>query len=231
MNKAQKMYVNTHLKKVPLFSNLTDRQLGMLYTAGIIKQFAKGCTIVKQNDPGNTFYIVISGRAKVTLIHEDGKEIVLSIFKKGDFFGELSLLDNEPRSANVIIMEDAVLFLLTRVQFHQLIISRPEILGKVLKEICSRLRNTNEKLGSLAFLDVYGRTIQILQQLAHERGLKTKNGIEILQAPTHQELSSMVGASREAITRIIRLLRENKNLVSYQRRKVVLREYPSKPLL
>ncbi len=224
MNKAQKMYVNTHLKKVPLFSNLTDRQLGMLYTAGIIKQFAKGCTIVKQNDPGNTFYIVISGRAKVTLIHEDGKEIVLSILKKGNFFGELSLLDDEPRSANVIIMEDAVLFLLTRVQFHQLIISRPEILGKVLKEICSRLRNTNEKLGSLAFLDVYGRTIQILQQLAHERGLKTKNGIEILQAPTHQELSSMVGASREAISRIIKLLRENKNLVSYKGRRIVLKE-------
>ena len=82
MDKAQKMYVNKHLNKVPLFSNLTDRQLGMLYTAGIIKQFAKGCTIVKQNDPGNTFYIVISGRAKVTLLHEDGKEIVLSILKR-----------------------------------------------------------------------------------------------------------------------------------------------------
>ena len=169
MDKAQKMYVNKHLNKVPLFSNLTDRQLGMLYTAGIIKQFAKGCTIVKQNDPGNTFYIVISGCAKVTLLHEDGKEIVLSILKKEDFFGELSLLDDEPRSANVIIMEDAVLFLLTRIQFHQLIIARPEILGKVLKEICFRLRNANEKIGSLAFLDVYGRTIRILQQLAHDQ--------------------------------------------------------------
>ena len=93
-------------------------------------------------------------------------------------------------------MEDAVLFLLTRIQFHQLIIARPKILGKVLKEICFRLRNANEKIGSLAFLDVYGRTIRILQQLAHDQGLKTKNGIEILQAPTHQELSSMVGASR-----------------------------------
>jgi CRP-like cAMP-binding protein len=112
-----------------------------------------------------------------------------------------------------------------------LIIARPEILGKVLKEICSRLRNTNEKIGSLAFLDVYGRTIRILQQLAHDQGLKTKNGIEILQAPTHQELSSMVGASREAITRIIRILKENRNLVSYKGRRLILREYSGKLLL
>lgn len=231
MDKAQKLYVNTHLKKVSLFSNLTDRQLGMLYTAGIIKQFAKGCTIVKQNEPGNTFYIVISGRAKVTLLNEDGKEIVLSVLKGDDFFGELSLLDDEPRSANVIIMEDAVLFLLTRIQFHQLIIARPDILRKVLKEICTRLRDADEKIGSLAFLGVYGRTIRILQQMAHDQGIKTRNGIEILNAPTHQELSSMVGASREAITRIIRILKENRNLVSYKGRRLILREYSGKSLL
>ena len=230
MNKAKEIYVNTHLKKVPLFGNLTDRQLGILYTAGIIKQFAKGCVIVRQNDPGNTFYIVVSGRAKVTLLNEDGKEIVLSILKKGNFFGELSLLDDEPRSANVIIVEDAVLFSLARTQFYQLITARPDILRKVLRVICSRLRDADEKIGSLAFLDIYGRTIRVLQQLAHDQGIKTRNGIEILNAPTHQELSSMVGASREAITRIIKILRENRNLVSYNRRKVILREYPNKPL-
>jgi CRP-like cAMP-binding protein len=97
-------------------------------------------------------------------------------------------------------------------------------LRKVLKEICTRLRDADEKIGSLAFLGVYGRTIRILQQMAHDQGIKTRNGIEILNAPTHQELSSMVGASREAITRIIRVLKENRNLVSYKGRRLVLKE-------
>jgi CRP/FNR family transcriptional regulator, cyclic AMP receptor protein len=231
MNGAREIYFNTQLKSVPLFSNLSNRQLDILYKAGVIKKFTRGDVIVYQDDPGDTFYIVVSGRVKVTLLNEDGKEIVLSILKGGDFFGELSLLDDEPRSANVIIVEDTSLFSLTRTQFYQLISARPDILRKVLKEICTRLRDADEKIGSLAFLDVYGRTIRILQQMAHDQGIKTRNGIEILNAPTHQELSNMVGASREAITRIIKILKENRNLVSYKGRRLILREYSVKSLL
>ena len=231
MNGAREIYFNTQLKSVPLFSNLSNRQLDILYKAGVIKKFTRGDVIVYQDDPGDTFYIVVSGRVKVTLLNEDGKEIVLSILKGGDFFGELSLLDNAPRSANVIIVEDTSLFSLTRTQFYQLISARPDILRKVLKEICTRLRDADEKIGSLAFLDVYGRTIRILQQMAHDQGIKTRNGIEILNAPTHQELSNMVGASREAITRIIKILKENRNLVSYKGRRLILREYSVKSLL
>src|SRR3989339_1341890 len=188
MNGAREIYFNTQLKSVPLFSNLSNRQLNILYKAGVIKKFTRGDVIVYQDDPGDTFYIVVSGRVKVTLLNEDGKEIVLSILKGGDFFGELSLLDDEPRSASVIIVEDATIFSLTRTQFYQLITVHPDILRKVLREICSRLRDADEKIGSLAFLDVYGRTIRILQQMAHDQGIKTRNGIEILHAPTHQEL-------------------------------------------
>ena len=231
MNKTSDIQLNTHLKSVPLFSNLSDRQLNILYKVGVINKSEKGNIIVHQHEPGDTFYIVISGRAKVTLLNEDGKEIVLSVLKGGDFFGELSLLDNAPRSANVIIVEDTSLFSLTRTQFYQLISARPDILRKVLKEICTRLRDADEKIGSLAFLDVYGRTIRILQQMAHDQGIKTRNGIEILNAPTHQELSNMVGASREAITRIIKILKENRNLVSYKGRRLILREYSVKSLL
>jgi len=230
MNKADDIQLNGWLKDVPLFSNMNDDQLAVLAQTGVIKRFAKGQLIVHQSSPGNTFYIVISGHVKVALLHDDGKEIVLSLLSEGNFFGELSLLDNDPRSASVIAAEDATLFILTRKQFYQLITSNHGILEKVIKEICTRLRRADEKINSLAFLDVYGRTLMALQQLAHDQGIKTRNGIEIVNAPTHQELSCMVGASREAITRIIKLLLENKNLVSYKRRKVVLREYPLHPV-
>ncbi len=231
MNGAREIYFNTQLKSVPLFSNLSNRQLDILYKAGVIKKFTRGDVIVYQDNPGDTFYIVVSGRVKVTLLNEDGKEIVLSILKGGDFFGELSLLDDEPRSASVLAVEDATLFLLTQRQFHQLITAYPNMLRKVLREICARLRRADEKIESLAFLDVYGRTFAVLQQLAHDQGSKTEHGIEILHAPTHEELSRMVGASREAITRIIKVLRKNRSLISYKGRKVVLKANLNKPIV
>jgi len=220
------LQLNAQLKGVPLFSGLSEVQLDMISRTGIIKRYSKGHLVMQQNSLGDTFYVVVSGSVKVTLLSMDGKEITLSILKQSDFFGELSLMDNEPRSANVIVIEDSTLFLLTQKQFHQLITTYPDILKKVLKEICTRLRHADEKIGDLAFLDAYGRTISVILQLAHERGTKTKNGVEISYAPTHQELSSMVGVSRETITRIIKVLKENKTLISYKGRKVILRKYP-----
>jgi len=224
MNETKEIQLKMYLKGVPLFCNLNEGQISVLSRIGVIRTFKKGRVIVYQNDPGDSLYIVVSGLVKVTLLNEDGREIVLSILTKGDFFGELALLDNEPRSANVIAVEDTGLFLITRVQFYQLIETHPHILRKVLKEICARLRHADEKIESLAFLDVYGRTVRTLQQLAHDHGIETKGGIEILHAPTHQELSCMVGTTRETITRIITVLKKNKTLVSYKGRKFILKE-------
>jgi len=151
---------------------------------------------------------------KVALRHEDGREIVLSLLNEGNFFGELSLLDNDPRSASVIAVEDTTLFMFTKRQFYQLIETYPSILKKVLKEICVRLRHADEKIESLAFLDVYGRTLIALQRLAHDRGIITKHGIEISQALTHMGLSIVVGTSRETITRIITMLRRRVRVTS-----------------
>ena len=231
MHNAKNTQLKTHLKDVPLFSNMNDAQLAALARTGDIRRFAKGQIIVNQSSPGNTFYIVISGQVKVALLHEDGREIVLSHLSEGSFFGELSLLDNDPRSASVIAAEDAALFILTRKQFYQLITANPRIVEKIIKEICTRLRCADEKINSLAFLDVYGRTLMALQQLAHEQGINTKHGIEISHAPTHQELSGMVGTSRETITRIITVLKKNKTLVMYKGRKLILRKYADRLFL
>src|SRR3990172_11220032 len=95
MRDVKDALLNTQLKSVPLFNSFSDNQLDLLYKIGVIKRFEKGCIAIHQDSHGDTFYIVISGRAKVTLLNEDGKEIVLSTLKEGDFFGELSLLDDE----------------------------------------------------------------------------------------------------------------------------------------
>ncbi len=226
MFEATESCLKKYLENVPLFCNLNNENLGIIYKAGSVKKFNKNITIFHQGSSGDTFYVVVSGRVKITLLSEDGKEIILSILKEGDFFGEMSILDNEIRSANAIVIEDAVLFFLSRNQFQKLIVTNSDIVGKIIKEICARLRSADQKIGSLAFLNVYGRVIWLLQQFAHEQGQKTEKGIRMLNAPTHQEIASMVGASRETVTRVIKLLKDNMTVIYYQDREVVLKELP-----
>ncbi len=218
--------IKKYLENVPLFCSLNNEHLGLLYKAGNVKQFKKNFTIFHQSSSGDTFFVVVSGRVKITLLSEDGKEIILSILKEGDFFGEMSILDNEIRSANAIVIEDAVMFFLNRSQFQKLIATNSDIVGKIIKEICARLRSADQKIGSLAFLNVYGRVIWLLQQFAHEQGQKTKKGIRMLNAPTHQEIASMVGASRETVTRVIKLLKDNRTIINYQDREVLMKDLP-----
>lgn len=217
------MLLSSYLKKIPLFSNFNNDQLDLLYKAGLTKNYPKGSILVSQHGPGDTFYIVISGRVKVTLLHEDGNEIVLYILKEGDFFGELSLLDKEPRSASVISLTETSLFLITQGRFKQLVSSNSEILEKVLQCICKRLRDANETIKNFACLDAYERTLFVLQQLAQIQGTRKGNYIEIFHVPTHEEISKTVGVSRETISRIIQALKKDNKLISYTRRKIILK--------
>jgi CRP/FNR family transcriptional regulator/CRP/FNR family cyclic AMP-dependent transcriptional regulator len=220
-------YLGKYLETVPLFRNLDSEQLVILSGTGSVKTFNKNYSIFFQSDLGDTFYIVLSGRIKITLLNEDGKEIILSVLKEGDFFGEMSLLDNEIRSASAIVVEEAQLFFMRRSRFLGLITNNSQILIKILEEIGTRLRGADEKIGNLAFLDVYGRTVRLLQQLADSQGRKTKRGIEILNVPTHQEIASMVGATRETVSRIFKMLRTNNTLIYSKDKKVLLRELSS----
>ncbi len=217
------MFLNSYLKKIPLFSSFSDDQLDLLSKAGIMKNYPKGSTIVSQHDPGDTFYSVVSGRVKVSLLHEDGNEVVLCILKEGDFFGELSLLDKEPRSASVISLTDTSLFLITQGRFKHLITSNSGILEKVLQGVCKRLRDANETIKNFACLDAYERTLLVLQQLSLTQGTRKGNYIEIFHSPTHEELSKAVGVSRETISRIIQVLKKDKQLISYTRRKIIMK--------
>lgn len=217
------MFQTSYLKKIPLFSNFNSDQLDLLYKAGITRNYPKGSTIVSQRGPGDTFYVVVSGRVKVTILHEDGNEIVLHILKEGDFFGELSLLDNEPRSASVISLTETTLFLITQGRFKQLIPSNSGVLERVLQGICKRLRDANETIKNFACLGAYERTLFVLQQLALIQGTRKGNYVEIFHAPTHEEISKTVGVSRETVSRIIQALKKDKKLVSYTGRKIILR--------
>ena len=201
------------LRKVPLFSSLKDEELDAINRVSFVKKYPKDMMILLADEEGDTLFIIIKGKVKITSFSENGKEVILSIMTESDFFGDMSLLDGKPRSASVVAMEDAELCLLRRDDFNRLIEQYPGIALKLLNELTSRLRRADERIESLALLDVSGRIAGILLQLAEESGKRTPDGGVIIRSrPTHQELANMVGATRETVTRILNEM-EHKNYI------------------
>jgi CRP/FNR family transcriptional regulator, cyclic AMP receptor protein len=202
------------LRKVPLFSSLKDEEIEAINQVSFVKKYPKDMMILLAEEEGDTLFVIINGKVKVTSFSETGKEVIFSIMGAGDFFGDMSLLDGKPRSASVIAVEDSELCLLRRGDFNRLVEKHPGIALKLLEELTSRLRKADERIESLALLDVSGRVAGILLQLAEESGKRTpEGGIVIKSRPTHQELANMVGTTRETVTRILNQMEHNNYIV------------------
>ena len=198
------------LKHIPLFASLKDIELEAINQLSFTKKCPKDTIILLENEEGDALFIIIKGKVKVTTFSESGKEVIFSMLKEGDFFGDMSLLDGNPRSATVISIEDSELRLIRRNDFKTLMQKYPEIALKLLEELTSRLRKADERIESLAILDVTGRVAGILLQLANERGVKSGNSVLIRSRPTHQDLANMAGTTRETVTRVLKQLENNK---------------------
>lgn len=214
----------THfLKKIPLFSSLKDDEISAINTLSLTKKCSKDTIILLENEEGDTLFVIIKGRVKVTTFSESGKEVIFSILNEGDFFGDMSLLDGKPRSATIISLEESELKLIRREDFTRLIGKHPGIALKLLEELTLRLRKADERIESLAFLDVTGRIAGILLQLADERGEKSMGSVLIKSRPTHQELANMVGTTRETVSRVLKQL-ENKDYISMSGKDITILE-------
>ncbi len=198
------------LQQIPLFSSLKTEELEAISKVTLNKNFPKDKIILLEDEEGDTLFIIIKGKVKVTTFSENGKEVIFSLLGEGDFFGDMSLLDGKPRSASVISMEDSELQLIRRAEFYRLLEEHPRIALKLLEELASRLRKADERIESLALLDVTGRIAGILLQLAGERGVTSYKKVLIKSRPTHQELANMVGTTRETVTRVLNQLEHKK---------------------
>ncbi len=127
------------LRKVPLFSGLGESDLSAFAELTRERSYPKGSVIVFEDDPGDALYLVAAGQVKVVIIAEDGREVILSVLGEGSFFGEMAVIDDEPRSAHVIAMEDSSLLVLRREDFYSRLRSSPEVAISLLREI-SRCR-------------------------------------------------------------------------------------------
>ncbi len=218
------------LKKISLFKNLDDQDLQSLLSLFISRRYNRGELILRQYSKGDALFLIIKGRVKVVLYGENGKEIVLSILNANDFFGEMSLLDGKPRSANVMAAEESTILVLERKVFKSHLLQHPLITLSLLEKLCKRLRQADEKIGNLVLLDVYGRVGHILLQMARDHGKPIMGGVLIENRPTHQEISAMVGSSRETVSRALKDLAQKghitisgKNIIIHKT--MILEEY------
>ena len=214
--------ISNLLQRVSIFANVDDRAIDSLSDMMISKDYSKGSLVFGQEEPGDALFIIAKGRVKIVLYGESGKEITLSFFRKGDFFGEMSLLDDMPRSANVVTTEDSTLLILKRDDFKKHLVENPTTAVNVLAELSKRLRKADEIIGNLALLDVYGRVARVLIDLGEKDGEKVEDGMLIRKRPTQQDIASMVSTSRETVSRALNEF-QKRGLLIMDGKKVILR--------
>ena len=210
------MEIASFLRTVPLFTKLDDAELQRFAELTREKNYPKGSVILFEDDPGDSLFIVRDGRVKVVLVGEDGREVILGVLGPGEHFGELSLIDDQPRSAHVIAMEDSQLLILRREDFRRRVEANPTVAWALLTELSRRLRRADQKIGGLVLLDVPGRISRLLLDLSAESGSAT-----IEKPLTHQTIAQMIGASRETVSRAMKDFQEE-GLIRVERRRIAV---------
>ena len=212
------------LRHVSLFESLDQQELEALSDVAFTRTFSKDNVIILAEEEGDTLFILKNGQVKVSIVSEEGREVILSLLGPGSVFGELSLLDGKPRSANVVATEETDLLMLRRADFLQLIYKTPQIATALLAELATRMRKTDRQIEGLALLDVTSRISDTLLQLATEQGAETTDGVTIESRPTQQELANMSGTTRETVSRVLKRL-EGQGYINRNGRKItILRE-------
>ena len=203
------------LKNVPLFSSFTDQQLAMLLPAVQHRRFPRNSFIIRAGEETDALYIILAGRAKVLIPDDDGNEVILSTIGPNEFFGEMGLLDDQPRSASVETTEPCEMLRISRGAFLNCLKDNFDAALVIIRNLVKRLREADRKIESLALIDVYGRVARLLMEMA-----KQENGQWIIEkAPPKQEIARMIGASREMVSRVVKDLHD-KGVIRAEKRKI-----------
>ena len=193
------------IRRVPLFSMLTESQAISVADAVVKRRFKRGEVIVEQGKKSNALFILLNGRARVVTADSRGREVILATLQPGDHIGEMSLIDNEPHSATVRAEVQTDVLMLGRIEFARCLPENSSMAYAVMRGLVQRLRHADRKIESLALMDVYGRVARALLEFATETG---DGEMLIREKISRQDIAKMVGASREMVSRVMKDLEE-----------------------
>lgn len=205
------------LKTVPLFSSLSDEQLRLLQPCLQQRSYPRNSFILRAGEETDALYIILSGRAKVLIPDEQGREVILATLGPNEFFGEMGLLDDQPRSASVETLEACQMLRFSKSGFIACLKDNFDLAMIIINNLVKRLRAADRKIESLALIDVYGRVARLLLDQSEE-----VDGTWIVRsAPPKQEIARMIGASREMVSRVVKDL-QMRGYIRAEKRKIYL---------
>jgi len=211
------------LRRVPLFEALPEDKLAVLEAAAQRRSFRRGDIVFHKGDDGTSLFLILEGQVRIVLLSESGDEALLGVLDSGDFFGELALIDQQPRSATIVASEPTETLVLHRDDFLAFLRGTPEVAVDMLRILSQRLREADSFIEDAIFLDVPGRLAKKLLELAEAYGRPSAEGTVIGLRLTQQELATMVGATRESVNKHLRAYRA-RGILDLDRQHIVIRK-------
>jgi CRP/FNR family cyclic AMP-dependent transcriptional regulator len=208
------------LKNIPLFADLDDVEMEFLSRRAVTRQYPRNTIFMTEGDYSDSLYCILSGRVKVFLNDDEGKEVILNVQGPGEYFGELALLDSGPRSASVMALETCRLSVISKAVFEDFLANHESAQKKIMLGMVKRLRALTENVRTLALLDVYGRVARVLLQLARPVG----DMLVIDEDLRQQDIANRVGSSREMVSRVLKDLRTGGYIEIDENRHIVIKE-------
>ena len=212
------------LQNLPLFGELEEKEQMEIWTHVVTRSYKKSNIILFEEDPGDSLFIIKEGKVKITRLSEEGKEVILSILGEGEFFGEMSLLDGESRSANVIALSDCEVFVLKRDKFLNILKTTPQIAITLLEELAHRIRMSDQQIEYLSLADAENKVAMTILRIAEESGTFKMGQVSIEELPMQQDMANMSGTSRETISRMLSDFTE-KGYIERKGKKLIILDY------
>ncbi|WP_129125864.1 Crp/Fnr family transcriptional regulator [Geomonas oryzae] len=199
------------ISSIPFFSSLTPEQVEQVEKLFRKKNYEKEQIVLYEEDTSNYMYLIYSGKVRVVKMNDEGKEQIITIHKKNDFFGEMSLLDNKTSPATIIAHEDSVIGLLHKADFEEHLLRNDEVRKKIIELLCSRLRESWEMIKILSFNaeNAQDRVLSLLDRLGELYGVRDDRGVIIDVKMTHQQMASYASVTRETMSRVLRSLEKS----------------------
>lgn len=209
------------LRLTPLFAGLTEGQLQSIAEECTMNIYPSGRILFHENDTGTVFYLVVSGSIKIYTSNNNGEDKILSILTRNDSFGELSLLDGKPRSATAQTIEETKLIALTGKNFNNLLRTNFEITLNIIKQLSTRLRETNRQVHDLTYLDAKQRILKNLITMASTHGKRRGTTFTIKINLDYDEISQFAGVTKSLLFEVFSEL-QNKNILQVLNNEYVL---------
>ncbi|RTL50400.1 MAG: Crp/Fnr family transcriptional regulator [Rhodocyclaceae bacterium] len=193
----------TVLRALPIFDTLDEGRLAPIARVASLRHAPRGNVVLREGDRTDSIYFVVNGSLKVSVSDDEGREVILSILGPGELFGEMGVLDNNPRSATVTATHSSDLVTIAKADFQSCLMGNFDVSIFIMRGLAQRLRQADRKIESLALMDVFGRVARLLLDLSED-----VDGKRIVKKKlTKQDIAKMIGASREMVSRVMTDLR------------------------